>query len=185
MIEDITEYDREKMVLKELAYQDELTKAYNRRYVVRETQKLLDGGKDFTLCYIDIDNLKYVNDNFGHEEGDAYIKRIKNEIEACIRSTDILGRIGGDEFVILFPECSIQTVTEKMEIINDNIKMHLEKKLYPDGFSYGIATSDEKDLSTVEELLNAADKRMYASKFERHKRSHAQKLTGCPKDTPL
>jgi len=93
---------------KELARTDSLTGIANRRYFIElanmEINRACRYKHPFTIVHIDLDNLKAVNDRFGHSTGDTVLRLVVNTIQNNIRATDIVARLGGDEFVILLPE---------------------------------------------------------------------------------
>ena len=88
-----------------LSLMDELTGLHNRRGFVSLAEQRLKltsrQGVRSTLIFIDVDNLKYINDNFGHREGDGALQQIAGLLRECFRESDIIGRLGGDEFCVL------------------------------------------------------------------------------------
>jgi len=154
---------------------DDLTGAFNRGAglnFLREQLKICkQKNLHITICYIDIDNLKGINDKYGHRKGDKVIVSVVNLIKENIRNSDRIMRIGGDEFVIIFPNCS----ADQAEIIVDRIKERLkEVKWEADdehvvSFSYGFAQCGEgESIETVDSLLDRADLQMY-----KYKKLHA------------
>jgi len=127
-----------------------------------------------TICYMDIDNLKEINDNYGHSEGDKLIVSIVNVIKHNIRNTDEIMRIGGDEFVIIFPNCTIDEAEHIMKRIREKInevEFTTNDERFEAGFSYGFAEySKGGPVDTVESLLDMADQQMY--KYKRLKSQH-------------
>ncbi len=99
-------------------------------------QRFLDCKISATLCYCDLDHLKYVNDNYGHDKGDTYICDFVKILKSNIREDDIIARLGGDEFCILFKNGSIDSISSKMEHINKEFSKHAID--YPQSFSFGI-----------------------------------------------
>lgn len=120
-IADVTSEKEYQEQIEELAYTDALTSLYNRRFCLENLNKLIDQKVTFTFCIIDLDGLKYANDNFGHAAGDRYLKLVAQEMMRITRSTDMICRIGGDEFAILFPNCDEQIVLTKMEQLDQII----------------------------------------------------------------
>ena len=110
----------------------------------------------FSLCFVDIDNLKKINDQEGHSQGDKVIKEIARFIEEHCRQSDYLCRYGGDEFLILLPQ------TDKTGLENFIKKLERESKKIPYSFSVGGATFQKG--KSIEELIKEADKKMYFSK---------------------
>ena len=92
--------EREDVLVLE-AHQDALTGIGNRHFLREKLEAALESGEGFLFCYCDLDHLKYVNDRFGHAEGDNYIRRFVDTVQGNIRRGDIFARIGGDEFCLL------------------------------------------------------------------------------------
>lgn len=164
-ITNVTQEQKAKKTLQEMAFTDQLTGIYNRRYCMLEIEKLLENKECFSLALIDLNELKYVNDSQGHDEGDAYIKFVVSKIVEYIRGEDILCRIGGDEFVLLLKGCDGNNALKKMEKIFEAVNVNAPKG-YRRSISYGITYVDEKKECTVQELLDESDKKMYLFKQE-------------------
>ena len=158
--------------LAELAMTDEMTGVFNRRYALqilnREISLANRERKNFTICYIDIDNLKIINDVYGHDQGDLLITTVIQEFKDTIRGSDYIFRMGGDEFMLIFP------YQERIDL--DNIIGHLQKTLQkkeihgvPIDFSYGFAEFDPAKKITPRELIKQADASMYAQKMQKKK----------------
>lgn len=150
--------------LEDHAYMDMLTYIGNRYYFEEKTSALLKKHSSFTLCYVDLDHLKYINDKFGHMEGDKYLKDFVYAVKRRIRNDDIFARMGGDEFCIVFLNCERSIVHEKMEqiLIEFENKAHQD---YPASFSCGIIeVNDAEKEWTISEMLEAADRVMYEQK---------------------
>ncbi len=165
-IVDVSEEFKEKLHIEDMAYKDELTSLYNRRYCMTNVEKLLIENQAFTFCMIDADKLKFANDNFGHEAGDEYLKTIAKEISSVSRSTDIVCRLGGDEYAVVFIGNILESAKEKMENINKRLAEN--KRDYPMSISYGIqVVEDSKDL-TLKKVISEADRLMYKHKREKN-----------------
>lgn len=156
--------------LRYLATIDTLTGIYNRGMGISLLEKHLqcinvEKGY-FTLCYFDIDNFKYVNDHFGHTEGDELIISLCKNISENIRSNDILCRMGGDEFLIIFPQQTEDEVEINIKIIKERLNSYYEKerKSYKVSFSYGTIQVTNNNECTVDELIERVDKKMYERK---------------------
>ena len=161
---DRTREKNEKGQLQELVYKDELTGIYNRRHANEMIQKLYDQKEDFTVVLVDLDNLKHVNDTYGHSEGDMYICTVVDLIQHNIRTVDTLSRIGGDEFSIILVGCSEEAAKEKLERIVAATKAI--QKHYTMGISYGVACVDTEEPLDINAILHKCDVRMYAYKKE-------------------
>jgi len=159
--------------LKSLAHHDPLTRTYNRAYGLELLQRQIKLTKrnrtSFLLAYADLDNLKDINDKFGHEEGDKAIVQTANLFQSILREVDIIIRMGGDEFLLVFPESS----TKDLSIINKRFKRNLIKlnknikKPYKIGFSIGISCYDPNNPQSADELIRIADQRMYEDKKDK------------------
>lgn len=156
--------------LKTLSLKDDLTGLYNRRgFFTLAEQGLKTAqrmGTELLLIYGDLDNLKKTNDTLGHKEGDRALVDISQILKETFRESDIIARIGGDEFVILALN-SLETSAEKLinrfdQVLNDH---HLQtKRSYKLSMSLGMACFDPQNPCSIEVLLAEADKLMYANK---------------------
>ncbi len=150
--------------IKYLSTHDQLTGIYNRNYYQVELERLNKSRKlPISVIIADIDKLKYVNDNYGHTEGDNYIKTIVDIIKDVLRGEDIFARIGGDEFAIVLIETSKKESEMIIDRINEKIKQMSAKFQYEIGISMGVAT-EEEEIESLELLVIKADNRMYKSK---------------------
>jgi diguanylate cyclase (GGDEF)-like protein len=143
----------------EIAQKDTLTGVYNRRFCLDMINYLLNHGQEFSICFVDMDRLKLVNDELGHNVGDEYIVKVVGMLNSCLRSNDCLCRLGGDEFVIIFPNGKPEGLFRKMEDVRK--KIISSSILYMMSISYGIVYIDGEKHYTVDEVLEIADKRMY------------------------
>lgn len=152
--------------LKYLGFHDSMTGLFNRTYI---NKVLSDTTKDNKTCVFmfDIDKLKYVNDNYGHAEGDKLINSFAEILKKSFRDKDIVARIGGDEFVAVLYDSDEdgtkvikQRIVDLIRINNENIKeKHLELSV-----SIGYARPEQGN-STIEDLMNKADALMYEDKM--------------------
>lgn len=169
--------DRKRMEeeLRTLSITDELTALYNRRgflMLAGQQLKLANRLKRGVLIfYADLDDLKIINDRYGHQEGDRAIFETANILKDVFRESDIIARIGGDEFVV-FP---VHTTGYSTETLSARFKEHLRiyntkrSSPYDLSISIGIAYY-EKCSHSIEELLVQADKLMYEQKKEKQKK---------------
>jgi diguanylate cyclase (GGDEF)-like protein len=164
--------DRE---LRYLALTDDLTCLYNRRgFFAAAAQQLklaARNSQSLLLLYCDVDNLKLINDSFGHQEGDLALIRAADALEHAFRDSDILARLGGDEFVVLATESSTQT----QEILLRRLEKSLKKSRacesrYELSLSVGVARFDPKRAVSLGELMAQADAAMYEQKRAHRKR---------------
>lgn len=117
-----------------------------------------------TICYIDINNLKYVNDTYGHPEGDNLIKQVTNVIKKNLRETDAIARLGGDEFLITFLDCKASYAEGIMNRINEALKELSKESTYEISISHGFYEIDPKLNISIDYLIELADKEMYKLK---------------------
>lgn len=162
IISDVTTEQKYREQMEGLAYEDELTGLYNRRFCLENLEKFIEAGKEFTFCMIDLDGLKYANDNFGHGAGDEYLRTVSQQLLQSSRSSDLICRIGGDEFAALFPSCKSQVVLDKMERL-DQILAETSQR-FPMSVSYGVVYVSGKEELSVKSLMEQADERMYVLK---------------------
>jgi diguanylate cyclase (GGDEF)-like protein len=153
-----------------LALVDDLTGLNNRRgfFALADHHASLAyrTGKKFLIAFVDLDGLKGINDAFGHQEGNRALVDAAMVLKDCVRQSDILARIGGDEFAILI------AATDENDL--DTVRQRIDRKLglvnaYPGrryalGFSIGIAPCDAVQRPNIEKLLERADARMYLEK---------------------
>jgi len=154
---------------------DELTGLYNRRRFFVLTDQYLKLSvrtkKRLLLLFIDMDNLKWINDHHGHNEGDQALIDLANILKKTFRESDIIARIGGDEFVVLS-----ESTDENGEIVltrlYENIKDHNAKgsRCYTLSISVGTTQFDPKYPISIDELLSKADALMYAQKRKKLKK---------------
>lgn len=172
-IQDVTDECEYHEQVEEMAYTDELTGLYNRRYCMKQLERQLSQKNEFSFCMIDLDGLKYANDNYGHASGDRYLKTVADEMLKISRTTDIVCRIGGDEFAILFLNCASDIALKKMKQANLSIESLSEGFLM--SISYGVIHIEAGMNILPETILMWADKKMYALKnIKKHSRSHGR-----------
>ena len=167
---DITDYKIAEEKLHNLSLSDELTGLHNRRgffAVAGQFLKLARRQKEGTfMLYADIDNLKEINDTFGHKEGDQVLIETANILKRNYRESDVIARLGGDEFVII----PIGTAKDNIGIITSRFEKSIEtynstsNRGYKLSLSYGLAYYDPENPCSLDELLMQADKAMYEHK---------------------
>lgn len=167
---DISRQKNAERILKKYANTDELTGLLNRRsgkiILSNAVERSKDDMQSFAVSFCDIDGLKYVNDTFGHEEGDWYIVSIAQAIKANLREDDFAFRYGGDEIVIILKNCDLR----KAAIISERINRFVEQKRLESQKSYNMSISigtvivDSKASATVDSLIAQADNLMYQEK---------------------
>lgn len=153
--------------IKNISLKDPLTGVPTWKYfeeiAKRELQKARRARQSVSVAYVDLDNLKMVNDEFGHDVGDDLICTIGEVIQSQIRPSDILARIGGDEFVILFPDTNYDGARYVLERINKTVVKEMEKNRWPVTLSVGAVTFKDPPL-LVDSVVKKADELMYLVK---------------------
>jgi len=166
----------------ELGYQDGLTNAYNRRYfderLSHEISRCSRNKTDLVCLFIDVDFFKNVNDNYGHQIGDAVLIRLVTLMSDQVRSSDIVARYGGEEFAIILPETGLQVAHEVAERIRQSVedqKLIFDDKTLSITVSIGMASlsqirhhsnTENKTLpdNVDQTLLRKADEALYQAK---------------------
>lgn len=170
------EIKEHRKVLSYEAFFDELTCVNNRRgglQKLRENLELAEKNKvEFTIVYIDIDNLKKTNDNKGHSEGDRMIKTISDFLTENMRESDFVARIGGDEFIVGLYDCDLKIAKKRFDKIQEKLKMNSASLgfEFPLLFSYGLAQYNKKEHIGIDCFITEADVNMY-----KEKQKHRQK----------
>ena len=129
----------------------------------REIGRCRRHGHFLTLGYVDCDDFKVVNDTRGHEEGDALLREVARVLATSVRSDDVVGRIGGDEFVLLMPEIEPEQAREAAARLRRELGASMQRFRWPVTFSIGLATFRPPS-PDVETLLREADGLMYSAK---------------------
>jgi diguanylate cyclase (GGDEF)-like protein len=149
-----------------LSRTDALTGAVNSRYfselVAREISHATRFSEPFSFAFIDIDNFKNVNDTFGHHQGDELLRALTGAIRANIRTIDILVRLGGDEFGILFPRTDATQGRAAMKKVDSIVRRHISST-WKVTLSAGVVTFRTPPKSW-DEMVRAADALMYKAK---------------------
>jgi diguanylate cyclase (GGDEF)-like protein/PAS domain S-box-containing protein len=160
--------------IKSLSLSDDLTRLNNRRgFIALAQQQLKLANRKRTslmLLFADLDGMKNINDKFGHPEGDRALKAVARILKSTFRESDIIARIGGDEFVVLAIEASKPGVP-LVKHLKEKLKSHNKrsKKEYDLSLSMGLAGYSPRSPCTIEELLEKADRIMYQKKRKRKK----------------
>ena len=161
---DYTDKKEKQERIRYLSYHDQLTTLYNRHYF--ETQlSLLDQADSlpFTIVMADVNGLKLTNDAFGHKAGDALLKKVANALKKASRPSDIVARVGGDEFVLLLPRTSGTNTEKIIERINRVIQDGHQDNIVV-SVSFGWETKASPDQS-ITEVLAKAEEHMYRKKL--------------------
>ncbi len=165
-LDDIHETKSNEMLLHQKAQMDSLVGAYNKKATEMHIENYLNLEKPGALFMVDLDNFKGINDNFGHAYGDEVLKEIHSIIAANFREKDVIGRVGGDEFIVLLTgKVGIERISQKAEALCREInKVYTEDNVSVEiSCSIGIALCPEHG-KTFDELYQKADTAMYRCK---------------------
>lgn len=164
---------RTQLELEEKLLRDDLTGLYNRRgFIHLAEQQLKLANRDrrgLLLIYADMDGLKKINDAFGHQAGDQALLDVADLFNTTFRETDIVSRIGGDEFAILAVDVGENTDKILIERLKKNLVAYSEneKRPYKLSVSWGIAHFSRENMCTLDELIARADASMYEQKSQK------------------
>ena len=171
MLYDISERKVAEQELRKQATTDSLTGVYNRRHFYDLAEPIFNQTvryeRNLAALMIDLDHFKKINDQYLHHIGDQVLIAIANLIQNQIRSPDIMGRYGGEEFVILMPETDINESRQAAERIRHSVASKpIETDIgpVPITISVGLATFDHKQDVNIDVLVNRADQALYAAK---------------------
>jgi len=156
--------------LEKHAYRDSLTQLYSRTYGMMTLDSWLHEKRQFALVFADLDSLKYVNDVFGHNEGDIYIKNAAKHLQTFSRDS-VVCRLGGDEFMLLAPEVNHNETVTIMDRIFEDLRNdeYAQDKEYEYSLSYGVAAIGRTNVLPASDILSMADEKMYENKRMRKK----------------
>ena len=169
----ITEKKAMERQIRDLAVRDCLTNVYNRRYIFERLPEMVAeysrGGGSFCVSILDLDHFKLINDVHGHQAGDFALDQFAQTIAPMIRPYDLLGRYGGEEFIIVSRRAGAQETAAMIDRIMEVIRRKtftFEEREMRLTFSCGLADSAEfpRGAFTIEELIGLADKRLYDAK---------------------
>ncbi len=156
--------------LEDIAMTDVLTGLPNRRHVLtrlaREWERSLSDGLPLACIMVDADYFKQINDTYGHDAGDEVLRRLARELKASVRTDDIVGRLGGDEFLIICPRTPLDgamQVAEKLRREIAELRVPAGGGEWCGSISTGVAVRKE-NMSHLEDLLKAADDGVYIAK---------------------
>ncbi|MFD1703090.1 diguanylate cyclase [Methylopila henanensis] len=172
--------ERERLAreLERVATEDYLTRALTRRAFFERSAALQGGepgpAKPASLLMLDIDHFKAINDTYGHPVGDKVLATVADLIKEAVRSQDIVGRLGGEEFAVFLPQCSKRealAVAERIRSLIETNVIHIDSHVQVQAtVSIGSATSPHKR-NSVEDLLKSADSALYQAKAEGRNRT--------------
>jgi len=158
--------EQKNAILKKLSITDGLTGLFNHRYTMDALSRLIEENNRYkqplSISMLDIDDFKKANDEYGHIFGDEVLVKISNSIESCLRKTDMVGRYGGEEFLVLFAHINLKGAVESVERIIKSVEnLKWEKKNFKITISAGVCEKKDEDTTT---LIKKADDLLYAAK---------------------
>jgi diguanylate cyclase (GGDEF)-like protein/PAS domain S-box-containing protein len=164
---------RSRETLRDQSIRDSLTGLFNRRYMQesldRELRRARRKKRPLSVVFLDLDHFKRFNDRFGHEAGDAVLRRMAEVFRDHFRGDDIVCRYGGEEFAIILPESTAKDAAKRANVLRAEARkitlLHQGQVLDPVTFSVGVASFPEHATS-VDEILRAADQSLYQSKAD-------------------
>lgn len=173
-------------ILENLAIKDGLTDLYNHKHIheMLETNIRLAKryGRELSLMMIDIDNFKTVNDCYGHQFGDTVLTHVANEIKASVRESDIIGRYGGEEFIIILPETSAR----EAYILGDRIRNNISSIVFKHDIHITVSGGISQLVVDSQQLIYDADQLLYHSKNNgKNQISYKNKLNRVEKESFL
>jgi diguanylate cyclase (GGDEF)-like protein/PAS domain S-box-containing protein len=168
----LEELEAKNRELDQMAIRDPLTGLYNRRFfdeaLAREWQQFQRSGEAFTVIIMDVDAFKAINDHHGHEIGDRALLQVAATLRGTLRESDLIARVGGDEFAALLPRTDTERsgpVAEKLRDVLRRLRVTTAGGSIPMSLSLGVATVPGfPPVTSAAELLRVADKRMYDAK---------------------
>jgi len=153
-------------LLQEMSITDKLTGVFNRHHLDSVLSEEFDRsrryGRDLSLVLFDLDHFKEINDVHGHQAGDEVLRRFAALVEELIRRSDVFGRWGGEEFLLICPECPADQAHEVAEKIRRAVSEHSYLQRYGLTISAGVMAID--GFESVAQLVSAADRQLYAAK---------------------
>ncbi len=167
-IMDITERKWSEDRLRYLSLHDSMTGLYNRAFFETELKRLANG-RTFPISIIvcDLDNLKRINDTYGHKAGDAVIKQTATILANSFRNEDVVARLGGDEFAVIIPyleESIVSNLVDRLRTQFQNFNDSLQEDEVDKRINISMGTATTNSGSDIEQLFKLADQRMYAEK---------------------
>ncbi|GAB6179508.1 diguanylate cyclase [Desulfotomaculum defluvii] len=169
-LRDVTENVQLREKLRNLSLRDELTGLYNRRGFITLAEQQLEATKvtagKLMMFFVDLDQMKRINDQFGHHQGDQALIDTASILRETFRESDLLSRLGGDEFAVIVLGDQEDRLPELTANITKNVKKFNSRGIrkYNISLSFGVAFYDPGHPCTLDELINSADKCMYENK---------------------
>ena len=175
--------------LSSLVYRDDATGLWNRRYLLERLDEEMSRAQRYqdrklSILFIDINNLKLINDHYGHAAGDDAIQWVSNFLQSSFRQHDICCRWGGDEFVAVLPDLDAISCLNTINRLRSRLNQANQERDFPLQLSIGCVSYPD-DGESIEDLIQLADSRMYFDKRRQKKKvppnfSSEQKLSVSP-----
>jgi diguanylate cyclase (GGDEF)-like protein len=172
LVEDAIER-KMRSTLYDLATRDPLTNAYNRRFFAERLESewpwAVRHAKPCALLILDLDCFKQVNDTWGHAAGDRVLAEYATAVSKAIRSEDVFARLGGDEFALLCRVTDLEqalVLAERIRSLVERIDIQWQSAPIPLTVSIGVATSTDPGITTLDDLIQRADERLYTAKAQ-------------------
>jgi diguanylate cyclase (GGDEF)-like protein/PAS domain S-box-containing protein len=187
VVRDITERKKIEETLRNSSLKDDLTGLFNRRGLLKQAAPYFDFARrqkeNLLLLFIDLDGMKRINDEFGHNEGDNALINTAAILNRSFRSSDIIARLGGDEFTVLVTDLNASK-EDAITRLNENLKAYnaSETRSHKLAFSIGVATLEPERMTCFEELLEQADQAMYEQKRMKRRRATERSQNRQPGD---
>ncbi|HEU0253955.1 MAG TPA: diguanylate cyclase, partial [Pyrinomonadaceae bacterium] len=175
VVRDMTERKKFEETLRNSSLKDDLTGLFNRRGLLKQAAPYFDFARrqkePLLLLFIDLDGMKRINDEFGHNEGDNALINTAAILNRSFRSSDIIARLGGDEFTVLVTDLNANK-EDAIARLNENLKAYnaTETRRHKISFSIGVASLEPESMTCFEELLEQADQAMYEQKRMKRRR---------------
>lgn len=171
-IQDITRQKELFLTLKDMATYDSLTKVFNRRKLIEESERELQRcrryGHELSLVMLDVDDFKRINDTYGHQAGDEMLRQVARICRERLRATDLIGRYGGEEFLLLLPDTGREAacrVAEEIRSQLDAFEISYRNETLRVTASFGVTTQAPRDVELVlEKLIHDADSALLEAK---------------------
>jgi diguanylate cyclase (GGDEF)-like protein len=166
---EVSTYETKLKAAEQIAFQDPLTGVPNRRRIEERMEWLIEHKQPFCIVIIDLDRFKQVNDTHGHNAGDNLLQQFSQELRSNIRSTDMVGRWGGDEFIVIL-ECALDTAKTQVERLQKwalgeyTLKIETGSKEVKVKVEASIGLAEWQAGQSMKELIASADSAMYSAK---------------------
>ncbi len=176
--------------LEQITNHDNLTSLYNKMYIESQIQQEFNKAKRygniFSVLFFDIDDFKGVNDQYGHLAGDEVLKKIAETMKNHLRQSDIIGRYGGEEFLILLPETNLESASmlaQRLRTTTESMTTQYKDTDIKVTISLGVVQF-RPDIKNASQMIHEADLALYHSKKNGRNRVTRYKITGCAAMNP-